>query len=146
MLAATGIENDEEVVELYIGHSIDMTKRFSTHISAIKSLSRPEPSDNKKQYIHRRCRQLGVTMPLFIRLCNEPTKDDSALKFQETVCIAMMGTWGARDVPKHKVAVWKAVRKMRLADENDVMPDGWYGANREIPCVDLLLPANCRIC
>lgn len=132
MLAAIGVEQDKEVVELYIGSGRDMLKRHQSHVSRIKNIN---PSSSGGQYFHRRCRDLGVTEPLFIRLINEPTQDGMALVFQESVCIAITGTWGPKGVPIHRLRTWKAVRGMRLADEHDHLPDGWRGANREIPLV-----------
>lgn len=134
MLAAIGIEDDEieEKLELYVGYSCDMVKRFSSHVSNINN-SRLDDEDIL--YFQRRCRDLEVMEPLFIPLSYEPTFDGMALVFQESVFIAIMGTWEAKSVRANRLSTWKAVRRMKLADEDDHLPEGWHGANREIPYV-----------
>ena len=130
LLVAVGHENGQEAVELYFGSSDNMANRFEGHASSIKY-------GKNVQYFHQRCRDLKVERPLFIPVSYEKGGDDLALYFQESGHIAMVGTWRLKNAKATRLATWRAVRRMKLVDEDEKLPPGWDGANCEIPFVKL---------
>ena len=126
------INHEDGDVELYLGSSDDMLKRFEKHIW---SISRITPIPTRIQYFHRRCRKLNVSKPLFIPMSYEVTGDNLALLFQESGHIAINGTWEIKNAPARRIKTWEDVKEMKWPCEDEVLPPGWSGANCEIPFV-----------
>lgn len=124
-------------VELYSGASNDMRKRYKEHLACIRRAGRPSA---RVLHFHRRCHALarrngpGRYKTLLIPLSHEPDYDQEALDFDESCHIATFGLWQRSNAPPARLTAWKVVQSMKL-DSGDKLPDGWNGANREIPFV-----------
>ena len=128
LLIARGTENDKQVVELYVGSSENMAIRYQKHVNLI------ERCGARMQHFHMRCLQLKDMEPLFIPLSHDSTCDNVTLRFRESMHIAFIGSWGRTlSVKNIQREAWRIVRNMRLPEKEERLPDGWRGANREIP-------------
>lgn len=128
LLVASGTENDKQIVELYVGSSENMALRYQRHVNLI------EKCGARMQHFHWRCLQLDDTTPLFIPLSYDSTCDNDTLRFRESMHIAFIGSWGrTMSVKNIQREAWSIVRNMRLPGKEERLPEGWRGANREIP-------------